>query len=108
MTQTAERLKRLYADQSGATSIEYALIAILISVVIIASASAIGTSLNSVFNNVAGKLDEFERLVSAAGLSRRLRLFASLSLVRAERVRQSHFRRSRPQRLLLAVMWRPG
>ena len=62
MTQTAERLvfalKRLYADQSGATSIEYALIAILISVVIIASASAIGTSLNSVFNNVAGKLDE--------------------------------------------------
>jgi pilus assembly protein Flp/PilA len=58
MTQTAERLKRFYVDQSGATSIEYALIAILISVVIIASAQAIGTSLNNVFNNVAGKLDE--------------------------------------------------
>ena len=62
MTQTAERLvfalKRFRANKSGATSIEYALIAILISVVIIASASAIGTSLNSVFNNVAGKLDE--------------------------------------------------
>jgi pilus assembly protein Flp/PilA len=62
MTQTAERLvfalKRFRADKRGATSIEYALIAILISVVIIASASAIGTSLNSVFNNVAGKLDE--------------------------------------------------
>jgi pilus assembly protein Flp/PilA len=62
MTQTAERLalglKRLHADKRGATSIEYALIAILISVVIIASASAIGTSLNSVFDNVADKLDE--------------------------------------------------
>ena len=62
MTQTAERLvfalKRFRDDKRGATSIEYALIAILISVVIIASASAIGTSLNSVFNNVAGKLDE--------------------------------------------------
>jgi pilus assembly protein Flp/PilA len=58
MTQTAEHLKRLYVDQSGATSIEYALIAILISVVIIASAQAIGTSLNNVFNNVAGTLDE--------------------------------------------------
>ena len=62
MTQTAERLvfalKRFRADRVAATSIEYALIAILISVVIIASASAIGTSLNSVFDNVAGKLDE--------------------------------------------------
>jgi pilus assembly protein Flp/PilA len=62
MTQIVERLgfdlKRLYADKRGATSIEYALIAILISVVIIASAGAIGTSLNSVFDNVAGKLDE--------------------------------------------------
>ena len=58
MTQTAERLRRFHVDQSGATSIEYALIAILISVVIIASAQAIGTSLNNVFNNVAGKLDE--------------------------------------------------
>jgi pilus assembly protein Flp/PilA len=58
MTQTAERLKRFYVDQSGATSIEYALIAILISVVIIVSAQAIGTSLNNVFDNIAGKLDE--------------------------------------------------
>jgi pilus assembly protein Flp/PilA len=62
MTQTAERLvldlKRLYANEAGATSIEYALVAIMISVVIIASASAVGTTLNSVFNNVAGKLDE--------------------------------------------------
>jgi pilus assembly protein Flp/PilA len=62
MTQTAERLmlglKRLRADKHGATSIEYALIAVLISIVIAASASAVGTSLNSIFDNVASKLDE--------------------------------------------------
>jgi pilus assembly protein Flp/PilA len=61
MTQTAERLvcdlKRLYVDERGATSIEYALVAIMISVVIIASASAVGTSLNSIFNDVATNLD---------------------------------------------------
>lgn len=43
-------------DESGATAIEYGLIAALIAVVIIAGVSALGTKLNNVFNGVSGKL----------------------------------------------------
>ncbi len=43
-------------DESGATAIEYGLIAALISVVIITGATAIGTGLNSTFTNVSNKL----------------------------------------------------
>jgi len=39
-------------DEDGATAIEYALIALLISTVIVSAASSIGTSLNGVFTNV--------------------------------------------------------
>ncbi len=41
-------------DTSGATSIEYALVASLISVMLIAGAAAIGSSLGLTFENVAG------------------------------------------------------
>jgi pilus assembly protein Flp/PilA len=47
-------LKQFLADESGATAIEYGLIAALIAVAIIVGASALGTNLNSLFNNVAG------------------------------------------------------
>lgn len=43
-------------DESGATAIEYGLIAALIAVVIIAALAAIGTSLASLFNLVASAL----------------------------------------------------
>ena len=43
-------------DESGATAIEYGLIAALIAVVIIAALTAIGTSLVSLFNLVASAL----------------------------------------------------
>ena len=49
-------LNRFVADQSGATAIEYGLIAGLIAVTIIAAATKVGTSLTNKFNQVAGNL----------------------------------------------------
>jgi pilus assembly protein Flp/PilA len=43
----------LVSDERGATSIEYALIASLISIVILTAAQQIGTGLNNIFNSVA-------------------------------------------------------
>ena len=47
-----KELRRFFADESGATSIEYALIAGGISIVIITAVQAIGTSLNNSFTSV--------------------------------------------------------
>jgi pilus assembly protein Flp/PilA len=49
-------LHRLLRDRSGATAIEYGLIAALISVVIIAAITTVGTKLTSTFSSVASKL----------------------------------------------------
>ena len=49
-------VKLLFWSNCGATSIEYALIASFISVVIVASAGTVGTSLIAVFNSVAPAL----------------------------------------------------
>ena len=43
-------------DESGATAIEYGLIAVGISVVIIATVNAIGTTLNAKFQSVSTQL----------------------------------------------------
>ncbi|HUO22100.1 MAG TPA: Flp family type IVb pilin [Caulobacteraceae bacterium] len=43
---------RFAKDESGATAIEYGLIAALIAVVIISGASALGTALNSKFQSL--------------------------------------------------------
>ena len=48
---------RFVNDESGATAIEYGLIAALIAVGIIAAATVLGNSLAALFNNIAGKLD---------------------------------------------------
>jgi pilus assembly protein Flp/PilA len=48
--------KRYKEDESGATAIEYGLIAALISVVIIGVLSTIGTSLTRKFNEIATQL----------------------------------------------------
>ncbi len=45
--------KTLIADESGATAIEYGLIATLIGVAIIAGAGALGTALDDTFQGVA-------------------------------------------------------
>ncbi|HEY3918845.1 MAG TPA: Flp family type IVb pilin [Stellaceae bacterium] len=49
-------VKKLFADESGATAIEYGLIAALIAVAIITAATTVGTNLNATFNTVAGDL----------------------------------------------------
>lgn len=43
-------------DESGATAIEYGLIAALIAVVIIAGVSTVGTNLSATFVSLAGSL----------------------------------------------------
>ena len=47
---------RFVKDESGATAIEYGLIAMLISVAIIGVLGAIGTNLTTTFNTVNGAL----------------------------------------------------
>lgn len=47
---------RLMKDESGATAIEYGLIAALISVALIAGAKALGTGLNNQFTFLSNKL----------------------------------------------------
>ena len=49
--------KRFAQDESGATAIEYGLIAGLISVAIIAALGTLGNSLNNIFSRISGKLD---------------------------------------------------
>ena len=49
-------LNRFYKDQSGATAIEYGLIAAGISVVIIATVQALGGNLNGTFTTVSHAL----------------------------------------------------
>jgi pilus assembly protein Flp/PilA len=44
-------------DESGATAIEYGLIASLISVAAIVAFTTVGTSLSAVFGYIAGQLD---------------------------------------------------
>ena len=50
-------IKHILLDESGATAIEYGLIAALIAVAIIASLSAVGNSLNTTFNTVSTDLN---------------------------------------------------
>ena len=44
-------------DQSGATAIEYGLIAALVSVAAITAMTSLGDSLGGIFNEVSSKLD---------------------------------------------------
>lgn len=49
-------LSRFLADQSGATAIEYCLIAAGLSIVILAAVNSIGTTLNTNFTSVNSSL----------------------------------------------------
>jgi pilus assembly protein Flp/PilA len=49
-------ISRFVRDESGATAIEYGLIAALIAVVIITALTAVGTSLSSTFTNISTKV----------------------------------------------------
>lgn len=50
--------KRFLKDESGATAIEYGLIAALIAVAIITTVGLIGTSLDETFKTINNKLNE--------------------------------------------------
>jgi len=45
-----------WADETGATAIEYGLIASLIAVAIIAAVTSVGTTLQTTFTSIAGAL----------------------------------------------------
>ncbi len=51
-------IKRFAQDESGATAIEYGLIAALIAVAIIGTLTAIGPKLNTAFGKVSTGLNE--------------------------------------------------
>ncbi len=55
-------------DESGATAIEYGLIAALIAVALIAGATAVGDRVNEKFDTVAGELKKAKRGTSANAL----------------------------------------
>jgi pilus assembly protein Flp/PilA len=50
-------LKRFVQDESGATAIEYGLIAALVSVAAIIALQAMGSSLRTLFNKVSSDLN---------------------------------------------------
>ena len=50
-------ISRFVRDESGATAIEYGLIAALIAVVIITGVTAVGTNLSQTFNSLSTKLN---------------------------------------------------
>ena len=50
------KLRLFFKDESGATAIEYGLIAALIAVVIITGVTAVGTSLSTTFTNLSSNL----------------------------------------------------
>ena len=50
-------VSRFVKDESGATAIEYGLIAALIALAIVVGATSLGNSLNNQFGRIAGKLD---------------------------------------------------
>jgi pilus assembly protein Flp/PilA len=49
-------ITRFFKDESGATAIEYGLIAALIAVVVIGAVTAVGTGLSGTFDTVSGKV----------------------------------------------------
>lgn len=53
MTKT---IRKLYRDESGATAIEYGLIAALIAVAAVTAMGSVGNKLINVFNSVANNL----------------------------------------------------
>ena len=51
-----QKLARLFKNESGATAIEYGLIAALIAVAIIGAVGALGTQTSGTFNDVSGAI----------------------------------------------------
>ena len=60
-------IKKFIADESGATAIEYGLIAALVAIAAIAGMQMIGTQLQTTFNAVGTSLDNNNNTVAAKG-----------------------------------------
>jgi len=58
------KLRKLLKNKSGATAIEYGLIAALVSVAAVVALQSLGSSLDAMFTTVSAELDT---AVSAAG-----------------------------------------
>ncbi len=58
------KFRKLLRDKSGATAIEYGLIAALVSVAAVVALQNLGTSLNTMFSTVSAELNN---AVAAAG-----------------------------------------
>jgi pilus assembly protein Flp/PilA len=56
MNTLKQLVRNFLADEQGATAIEYGLLAALISVVIIAAVTTVGTNLKGIFTTIATKL----------------------------------------------------
>ncbi len=52
---------RLFKSEEGATAIEYALIAALVSIVALAAMNTVGTQVNSAFSKVGSSLSSANR-----------------------------------------------
>jgi len=52
-----KKLMQLIKNESGATAIEYGLIAALIAVVIITAVTTVGTNLTATFTTIGGKIN---------------------------------------------------
>ena len=55
------RMKKFWSDEQGASAVEYALIAGLVAVILIAALGSTGTfgaALQNMFSRLAGKMDE--------------------------------------------------
>ncbi len=57
MTKMFFKFRRFLKNKSGATAIEYGLIAALVSVAAVVALQSLGSSLNSMFNTVSQELD---------------------------------------------------
>lgn len=56
MKNLLQSIRNFSKDESGASAIEYGLLASLIALGIVAGATALGGALNDLFNNIAGQL----------------------------------------------------
>ena len=56
MLMFTQAIKNFFQDEEGVTAIEYALIAALIAVAIIAAVTLVGTDIAAVFTNISNKL----------------------------------------------------
>lgn len=56
MSDVLSRIFRIFKNESGATAIEYGLIAALISIAMVAGAQSIGGNLSSTFSNLNTKM----------------------------------------------------